>query len=64
LTVTARQQEVAYEVEVEICDMDWLSKFNQIDLRSIVRRYLQNVAALTHLMKEIPREIEYQKEQL
>lgn len=42
----------SYEVELEVSKVDYLIGFarNEINFRSLIRRFLQNAASLTHLL--------------
>ena len=48
------QRDFSYEVECEISKIDHLIQFanDEIAFRSIIRRFLQNVASLTHLLAD------------
>ena len=50
----SQQRDLSYEVECEISKIDHLVQFagDEIAFRSIIRRFLQNVASLTHLLAD------------
>ena len=57
MTVTKMQtsynsDHLSYEVELEISKVDYLLQFanDEFRFRSIIRRFLQNSASLTHLL--------------
>lgn len=56
-TPGSRVAEFSYEVECEISKIDYLlqNAGDELRFRSIVRRYLQNVASLTHLLADCRR---------
>ena len=57
--------DLSYEVELEISDVNYLIQFanNPPAFHSLVRRFLQNAASLTHLLASCKGEIMHQQRQ-